>query len=72
MIDKIRQFLLSILGIGTFAAIFYLVFRENQRFMLIFVISLGGLIAIILLVGLIFWIKDKREEHITKPFKKNR
>jgi hypothetical protein len=60
--DRIRQFFLSILGIGTFAFIFYLVFRENQRFMIFFLISLAGLGAIILLVGLILRIKDNLEK----------
>lgn len=70
MADRIRQFFLSILGIGTFAFIFYLVFRENQRFMIIFLISLAALILLILLVGLILRIKDNREaKKRTKQFK---
>jgi hypothetical protein len=69
--ERIRQFFLSILGIGTFAFIFYLVFRENQRFMIVFLISLGGLVVIILLVGLILRIKDNADaKRRTKPFKR--
>jgi len=69
MADRIRQFFLSILGIATFAFIFYLVFRENQRFMIIFLVSLGGLGLIILLVGLILRVKDNMDERKrTKPY----
>ena len=69
MADRIRQFFLSILGIATFAFIFYLVFRENQRFMIIFLISLAGLVIIILIVGLILRLKDNMEEkRRTKQF----
>lgn len=70
MADKIRQFFLSILGIATFAFIFYLVFRENQRFMIIFLISLAGLAAIVILIGFILRIKDRRDEKKRlQPFK---
>ena len=55
--DRIRQFFLSILGIATFAFIFYLVFKDNLRFMIFFLISLGGIAAIILLIGLILRIR---------------
>lgn len=69
MADRIRQFFLSILGIATFAFIFYLVFRENQRFMIIFLASLGGLGLIILIVGLILRVKDNMDERKrTKPY----
>jgi hypothetical protein len=61
MADNIRQFVLGFLGIGTFASIFYLVFRENKRFMIIFLIGLGALIAIILLIGLILRVRDNLE-----------
>ena len=60
--DRIRQFFLSILGIATFAFIFYLVFKDNLRFMIFFLISLGGIAAIILLIGLILRIRDSMEE----------
>ena len=69
MADRIRQFLLSILGIATFSFIFYLVFRENQRFMIIFLVSVGGLGLIILIVGLILRVKDNMDERKrTKPY----
>lgn len=69
--ERIRQFFLSFLGIATFAFIFYLVFRENQRFMIVFLISLGALVAIILLVGLILRIKDNADaKKRTKPYKR--
>ena len=69
MADRIRQFFLSLLGIGTFAFIFYLVFRENKKFMIIFLISLAALGLIILIVGLILRIKDNMEEkQRTKQF----
>lgn len=71
--DKIRQFFFSLLGIGTFGFIFYLVFKENQRFMIIFLLSLVGLVLIILLVGLILRMKDdmdhKRRTRPYKPYK---
>lgn len=70
MWERIRQFFLSILGIATFAFIFFMVFRENQRFMIIFLISLGTLVAIILLVGLILRIKDNADaKKRTRPHK---
>ena len=69
MADRIRQFFLSILGIATFAFIFYLVFQENQRFMIIFLASLAGLGLIVLIVGLILRVKDNVDERKrTKPY----
>jgi hypothetical protein len=66
--ERIRQFFLSFLGIGTFAAVFYLVFRENQRFMIIFLISLAVIVLIIVLVTLILRIKDAiREKKDSRP-----
>ncbi|MDF1576461.1 MAG: hypothetical protein P1P86_14835 [Bacteroidales bacterium] len=62
MVEKIRQFFLSIIGIITFAFVFYLVFRDDQKFMIVFLISLGGLILLFLIVGLILKIKDNLEE----------
>lgn len=70
MADSIRQFILGVLGIGTFASIFYLVFRENQEFMIIFLIGLGALIAFILLIGLILRVRDNLEARKTaRPYK---
>ena len=60
--DRIRQIFLSIIGIGAFVFIFYLVFKEDQRFMIGFGIIIAGLILIALIVGLIWRIMDKREE----------
>ena len=69
--ERIRQFFLSILGIATCAFIFYLVFKDNQRFMIIFLISLGVLVVIILLVGLILRIKDNADaKRRTRPYKR--
>lgn len=70
MADNIRQFVLGFLGIGTFASVFYLVFRENQRFMIIFLIGLGALFAFILLIGLILRIRDNlAAKKTTRPYK---
>ncbi len=60
--EKIRQFFLSVIGFAVFGFVFYLVFRDDQRFMIIFLISLGGLTLIVLLVGVILKIADKLEE----------
>ena len=71
MWERIRQFFMSILGIATCAFIFYLVFKDNQRFMIIFLISLGALVLIIILVGLILRIKDNADaKRRTRPFKR--
>ena len=70
MADSIRQFVLGFLGIGTFGSIFFLMFRENQRFMIIFLIGLGALIAFILLIGLILLVRDNLEtKKTTRPYK---
>jgi len=69
IMEKIRQFFLAVLGFAVFGFVFYLVFRENERFMIIFLISLGGLFLIVLLVGMILRITDKLEEKKRrKPF----
>ena len=69
IMERVRQFLLSVLGFAVFGFVFYLVFRENLRFMIIFLISLGGLVLIVLLVGLILRIIDKLEEKKrSRPF----
>ena len=70
--DKIRQFIMSILGIGTFLFIFYLVFKENPRFMIISLICLGGLVLIILLVGFVLRVKDDMDhKKRTRPYEHN-
>jgi len=69
MIDKIRQLFLTILGIGAFGFVFYLVFKDNQNFMVGFLALVVGLILIVLLIGLILRIRDKRvEKKRRKPF----
>ncbi len=60
--EKIRQFFLSVIGFAVFGFVFYLVFREDKRFMIIFLISLGGLFLVVLLVGVILKIVDTLEE----------
>jgi len=68
--DKIRQVFLTLIGIGAFGFVFYLVFREHTDFMIGFAAVVVGLILIVLLVGLIGRIKDKAvEKKRTKPFK---
>jgi hypothetical protein len=69
MIDKIRQLLLSILGVGAIGFVFYLVFKDDRRFMIGLLATLVGLIIIVLLVGLILRIRDKQvEKKRRKPF----
>jgi uncharacterized membrane protein len=60
--DRIRQVFLSLLGIAAFVFVFYLVFKEDQRFMIIFGLGIAAIILIALVVGLIWYIIDKREE----------
>ena len=69
MIDKIRQLFLTILGIGAFGFVFYLVFKDDQRFMIGFLAIVVGLILIVLLIGLILRIRDSMvEKKRRKPF----
>ncbi len=69
MIDRIRQLFLTILGIGAFGFVFYLVFKDNPNFMVGFLALVVGLILIVLLIGGILRIRDKRvEKNRRKPF----
>jgi predicted membrane channel-forming protein YqfA (hemolysin III family) len=69
MIDKIRQLFLTILGIGAFGFVFYLVFKDNPNFMVGFLALVVGLILIVLLIGGILRIRDNRvEKKRRKPF----
>lgn len=49
------------LGIAAFVFVFYLVFKDNPRFMIVFGISIAAIILIALVIGLIWWIIDRRE-----------
>jgi len=69
MVDKIRQLFLSIIGIGAFGFVFYLVFKDNPNFMIGFL----GLVVVITLIVLLFTligrIRDNRnEKKRRKPF----
>ena len=67
--DRIRQVFFSLIGIGAFGFVFYLVFRDYQRFMIRFAVVVAGLILIVLLIGLIGRIRDKAvEKKRRKPF----
>ena len=69
MIDKIRQLFLSIIGIGAIGFVFYLVFKEDKRFMIGLLAVVVGLILIVLLIGLIGRIRDNaQEKKRKKPF----
>ncbi len=69
MVDKLRQFFLTILGIGAFGFVFYLVFKDNPNFMIGFLGLVVGLILIVLLITLIGRIRDNRvEKKRRKPF----
>jgi len=69
MLDRIRQFFLSILGIAAVAFVIYLVFKDDQRFMIGLLILVVGIIVIALLVGLILRIRDSQvEKKRRKPF----
>ena len=69
MVDKIRQLFLSIIGIAAFGFVFYLVFKDNQSFMIGLLAIVVGLILIVLLVGLILRIRDSMvEKKRKKPF----
>ena len=69
MIDKLRQLFLSIIGIGAFGFVFYLVFKEDKRFMIGVLAVVVGLILIILLIGIIGRIRDNaQEKKRRKPF----
>jgi len=68
--NNLRQFFATLLGFAVFAFVFYLVFKEDLRFM----IGLGAIavaiILIVLIAGLIGRIKDRAEEkRRMKPFK---
>jgi archaellum biogenesis protein FlaJ (TadC family) len=68
--DRIRQIFLSLIGIGAFVFIFYLVFKDNPKFMIGFAITIAGFFMIALIIGLIWRIIDKRDEKKrTRPFK---
>ncbi len=66
MIDKIRQFFLSIIGVVVFGFIFYLVIKDNRSVLIGFLAFAVALIIIILLVGLILRISDN---HVQKKKK---
>jgi len=69
MIDRIRQLFLSIIGIAAFGFVFYLVFKDNQSFMIGGLALVVGLILLVLLVGLILRIRDNMvEKKRKKPF----
>ena len=69
MIDRIRQFFLSIIGVVVFGFIFYLVFKDNRSVLIGFLALAIVLIIIILLVGLILRIRDNLvEKKRRKPF----
>lgn len=69
MIDKIRQLFLSIIGIAAFGFVFYLVFKDNESFMIGLLAVIVGLVIIVLLVGLILRIRDNQvEKKRMKPF----
>jgi hypothetical protein len=68
MVDRIRQFLLSIIGIAVFSFVFYLVFKDYQEFMIGFLIVVASLILIVLLVSLILRIKDHFVEKKRKKY----
>ena len=69
MIDKIRQLFLSIIGVAAFGFVFYLVFKDDRRFMIGLAAVVVGLILIVLLIGLIGRIRDSQvEKKRRKPF----
>ena len=69
MMDKIRQLFLTIIGFAAFGFVFYLVFKDNQSFMIGFLALAVGLILIVLLVMLILRIRDNQvEKKRKKPF----
>jgi len=69
MVDKLRQLFLTILGIGAFGFVFYLVFKDKPNFMIAFLGLMLGLILIILLITLIGRIRDNiSEKKRRKPF----
>ena len=69
MVDKLRQLFLTILGIGAFGFVFYLVFKDNPNFMIGFLGLVVGLILIILLITLIGRIRHNMvEKKRRKPF----
>jgi ABC-type Fe3+-siderophore transport system permease subunit len=70
MVDKIRQIFLSLIGIAAFGFVFYLVFKDDQGFMIILLATVVGIVLIILLVSLIGRIRDSlAEKRRRKPFK---
>ena len=69
MMDKIRQLFLTIIGVGALGFVFYLVFKDDPRFMIGLLVIVVGLILIVLLIGLILRIRDKMvEKKRRKPF----
>jgi hypothetical protein len=69
MMDKIRQLFLTIIGVGALGFVFYLVFKDDQRFMIGLLAIVVGLILIVLLIGLILRIRDNMvEKKRRKPF----
>lgn len=68
MVDRIRQFLLSIIGIAVFSFVFYLVFKDYQEFMIGFLIVVASLILIVVLISLILRIRDHLVEKKRKKY----
>ena len=69
MVDKIRQFFLSIIGVVVFGFIFYLGFKDNRSVLIGFLALAVALIILILLVGLILRIRDNQvQRKRMKPF----
>jgi hypothetical protein len=60
--NKIRQVFSTIIGFGVFGFIFYLVFRNDPRFMIVLGVGVGALFLIVLLIGLIGRIRDNIKE----------
>jgi nucleoside recognition membrane protein YjiH len=68
--DRVRQFILSIIGFAAFGFVFYLVFKDYKRLMLWTLVGIGGLVMLFIIVDQIGRIKDKRaEKKRNEPFR---
>lgn len=67
--DRIRQFVLSVVGFAAFGFVFYLVFRDYKRIMLWTLVGIGSLVILFIIIDQIGRVKDKRaEKKRNEPF----
>ncbi len=67
--ERVRQFLLSVIGFAAFGFVFYLVFKDYKKLMLWTLAGIGCLVILFLIIDQIGRIKDRKaEKKRNKPF----